>query len=514
MAPQPHLFSPTSPTAPQLASSPPQQQQPSIPSQLSMLQRQQPLLQQSQQEQLRLDQFQQDHQRQQHLVSMGTNVMFSTNNSNNNTVQQQQQQQQQSQQQAFAKPNWDILTGPNAIDNPMALQLGPDGPFVAHWDVSGLNLSSVRTRNSGIISAQHHASVLTQQRPAYLQSQHQHQHQQPQQVSIGYQDATQQARPQQDLMGANGHYLFNTSSPMPILSAPEMGMMSPQQSQNQYQQNQQHIASSPSHLQASCSPEMSIKASPIEPQLSWTWEEGISQQDDTYSTPAHAHLGFDGTRGDFAGAPKPLKVFTSSKKDDDGEFRKGQQFYLNIELNLEDRERFRYLRIPTENIVLPCRADGAGRIGLNTSGKRGAQAMMMPTSAQEEDVLSLKLTTFLESERERRIVVPCGRCKDKTPEILRFHPGVNGKPMIDENGMVGLRDGHVKLIASAWCASTSHHRGPGTKFSFKVELSGMTRHQPDPVLIYEGRSDEVEIYASHGRDKGTRLANKGLEKAS
>ncbi|KAG0200844.1 hypothetical protein BGX31_003965, partial [Mortierella sp. GBA43] len=209
---------------------------------------------------------------------------------------------------------------------------------------------------------------------------------------------------------------------------------------------------------------------------------------------------------------KQLKVFTSSKKDDDGEFRKGQQFYLNIQLSPEDRERYRFLRIPTENIVLPCRADGAGRISLNTSGKRGAQSMLVPTSAQEEDVLSLKLTTYLEPEH--RVVVPCGRCKDKTPEILRFHPGVNGKPMIDENGMVALRDGQVKLIASAWCASTSHHRGPGTKFSFKVELSAMTRHQSDPMPVYKGRSDEVEIYASHGRDKGTRLANKNVDKSS
>ncbi|ORZ11663.1 hypothetical protein BCR41DRAFT_107010 [Lobosporangium transversale] len=86
--------------------------------------------------------------------------------------------------------------------------------------------------------------------------------------------------------------------------------------------------------------------------------------------------------------------------------------------------------------------------------------------------------------------------------------------MIDENGMVALRDGHVKLIASAWCASTSHHRGPGTKFSFQVELTGMTRHQSEPLLIYEGSSDEVEIYASHGRDKGARIAIKNLEKAS
>jgi hypothetical protein len=122
----------------------------------------------------------------------------------------------------------------------------------------------------------------------------------------------------------------------------------------------------------------------------------------------------------------------------------------------------------------------------------------------------LKLTTFLEPEH--RVVVPCGRCKDKTPEILRFHPGVNGKPMIDENGMVTLRDGQVKLIASAWCASTSHHRGPGTKFSFQVELTSHARSEP--LLIYEGRSDEVEIYASHGRDKSARIANKNMDKAS
>lgn len=127
--------------------------------------------------------------------------------------------------------------------------------------------------------------------------------------------------------------------------------------------------------------------------------------------------------------------------------------------------------------------------------------MSIPTSAQEEDVLSLKLTTYLEPEH--RPVVPCGRCRDKTPEILRFHPGVNGKPMIDENGMVTLRNGQIKLIASAWCASTSHHRGPGTKFSFEIELTSMS-YQAEPILVYRGSSDLVEIYASHGRDKGSR----------
>jgi len=164
--------------------------------------------------------------------------------------------------------------------------------------------------------------------------------------------------------------------------------------------------------------------------------------------------------------------------------------------------------------VLPCRADTTtGRIALNASGKRSAETMSMPTSAQEEDVLSLKLTTFLEPEH--RPVVPCGRCKDKTPEILRFHPGVNGKPMIDENGMVALRNGQVKLIASAWCASTSHHRGPGTKFSFDIELTSMAvPHHSGATLVYQGRSDEVEIYASHGRDKGSRSMAKHADKSS
>jgi hypothetical protein len=210
---------------------------------------------------------------------------------------------------------------------------------------------------------------------------------------------------------------------------------------------------------------------------------------------------------------KHLKVFTSSKKDDDGEFRKGQQFYLNVHLKEEDRERYRYLRIPTENIVLPCKADSTGRITLNASGKRSAETMSAPTSAQEEDVLCLKLTTFLEPEH--RPVVPCGRCKDKTPEILRFHPGVNGKPMIDENGMVTLRNGQIKLIASAWCASTSHHRGPGTKFSFEIELTSMSQaNHAGPLLVYQGRSDEVEIYASHGRDKGSRSMSKHIDSKS
>ncbi|KAG0055696.1 hypothetical protein BGZ83_007703 [Gryganskiella cystojenkinii] len=372
-----------------------------------------------------------------------------------------------------------------------------------------------------------------QPQPQRQQQQQQRQQQQDlqQQTSHGYhrqrqallQTSHQQAQsspphhpPPQQQQQQNA-YIFSGQAAVPSL---DMNLSAAQHNQQQQQHNRQHNAStSPvaiqsQYLQPSCSPEMPIKASPVEQQLSWaSWEETGTSQEDSYNTPAHTNNSYDdSTRDDVAEftGTKALKVFTSSKKDDDGEFRKGQQFYLNVHLNAEDRERYRFLRIPTENIVLPCRADSTGKISLNASGKRGADSMSIPTSAQEDDVLALKLTTFLEPEH--RVVVPCGRCKDKTPEILRFHPGVNGKPMIDENGMVTLRDGQVKLIASAWCASTSHHRGPGTKFSFQVELTSHSR--AEPLLIYEGRSDEVEIYASHGRDKSSRIANKNMEKAS
>ncbi|KAF9354500.1 hypothetical protein BGX26_007675 [Mortierella sp. AD094] len=547
MAPQLHQFTPNDP---QFASSPPQQQQQQLQQsitsqqQQTLYQRQQLLQQQQQQQQqpqnnqqdqqLRLQQFQQEQQRQQ-LASMNNNVIFNNNNNNNNQSNnniQQPLQQQQSYNTYPTNKNWDILTGPNTIDNPMSIQIGPDGSLMApRWDTYGLNnLPPVqiapRAKNINVVprtaieyaSQQHPSMVLPRQ--VYLQSQQQqngfplapqeaaqHQHEQQQQQQ-------QQQRSQQGFVN-NGQFLINTP-PGSTLSPSDMAVFSsPQPNQHPQQHPSSSPVAIPGYMQTSCSPEMPIKASPVEQQLSWTsWEEAISQQEDTYATPARTHTSFDeGSREEAESAgTKHLKVFTSSKKDDDGEFRKGQQFYLNIQLNQEDSERYRYLRIPTENIVLPCKADSVGRIGLNTSGKRGAQAMCMPTSAQEEDVLALKLTTFLEPEH--RVVVPCGRCKDKTPEILRFHPGVNGKPMIDENGMVSLRNGHVKLIASAWCASTSHHRGPGTKFSFNVQLSGMNRYQTEPTLVYEGRSDEVEIYASHGRDKGTRIANKNLDKAS
>ncbi|KAG0024735.1 hypothetical protein BGZ80_008893 [Entomortierella chlamydospora] len=501
MAPQLHQFAPNDP---QFASSPPQQQQQlqqSITSQQqqqqqTLYQRQQQLLQQQQQpqnnqqdQQLRLQQLQQEQQRQQ-LASLNNNVIFN-NNSNNNNIQPPLQQQQPYNTYP-ANKNWDILTGPNAIDNPMSMQLGPDGSLLApRWDTYGLNnLPPVqiapRAKNITVIprtaieyaSQQHSSMGLPRQ--VYLQPQQQ---QQQNGLPLAPQEAAQQQQQQQQQRSQqgfvnNGQYLIN-SPPGSTLPPSDMVMFSSSQPN-------QHTSSSPvaasGYMQTSCSPEMPIKASPVEQQLSWTsWEEAISQQEDTYATPARTHTSFDeGSREEAESVgTKNLKVFTSSKKDDDGEFRKGQH---------------------------------TGRIGLNTSGKRSAQVMCMPTSVQEEDVLALKLTTFLEPEH--RVVVPCGRCKDKTPEILRFHPGVNGKPMIDENGMVSLRNGHVKLIASAWCASTSHHRGPGTKFSFNVQLSSMSRYQVEPILVYEGRSDEVEIYASHGRDKGTRIANKNLEKAS
>ncbi|KAG0333272.1 hypothetical protein BG000_009307 [Podila horticola] len=440
--------------------------------------------------------------------------IFTSLPSQQSTSQQQQQQQYNTTNTYPAKQNWDILTGPNAIDDPLAL-ISPDGSLIQmpRWDSYDLgNLPPVqiapRAKNLPVAPLARAPEYMTAQHPS-MRHNYMPQQQQQQQNMLQHQQLV------------HNEYLLDTPSPVPTMSSLDISVQQQHQQQLQQQQQQQQIQMSsppgnvPEYLQSSCSPEMPIKASPVEHQLSWaSWDESSPPHNDdiAYATPAHTHTSFDeGSREDvdFTNT-KHLKVFTSSKKDDDGEFRKGQQFYLNIHLNPEDQERFRYLRIPAENIVLPCKADSAGRIGLNPSGKRSADAMSLPTSAQEEDVLSLKLTTFLEPEH--RMVVPCGRCKDKTPEILRFHPGVNGKPMIDENGMVTLRDGQVKLIASAWCASTSHHRGPGTKFSFQVELTSMTQYQ-EPVLVYEGRSDEVEIYASHGRDKGTRIANKS-EKAS
>ncbi|KAF9912703.1 hypothetical protein EC991_009439 [Linnemannia zychae] len=547
VAPPHHHFVPSN-NGPLSAASSSNQQQHSQPqqipqSQLSIMQRQHIL---GPQDPLMLEPFHQDiqhrrqQQQQQQQQQLASSAPFSNNTSNVNNAQQQQQQQQQAYASVPNKQNWDILTGPNAIDHSMTLQIGSDGSLLGpRWDTYDLgNLPPVqiapRAKNISLVprpavdfdGLTPHTSLMMQ-RPLYFPSPGQGQQPQQQQPQPQQQQHRQQSRPQQELLAVNGN-IFTSSSTVPTIS--DMGVLQQQQQHHnsQQQQQQKQMNASPAamsgYLQTSCSPEMPIKASPVEQQLSWTsWEDTPTQQqqqqqqpqhEDIYATPCRTHTSFDdGPREDivFSGT-KTLEVFTSSKKDDNGEFRKGQQFYLNIQLNKEDRERYRYLRIPTENIVLPCRADAAGRIGLNASGKRSADAMSAPTSMMEEDVLALKLTTYLEPEH--RVVVPCGRCKDKTPEILRFHPGVNGKPMIDENGMVALRDGHVKLIASAWCASTSHHRGPGTKFSFNVELSSHNHYQAEPLLIYEGRSDEVEIYASHGRDKGARLASKLNEKAS
>ncbi|KAG9322046.1 hypothetical protein KVV02_006064 [Mortierella alpina] len=426
-----------------------------------------------------------------------------------------------------------ILTSQSGAseNSPMALSIGPDGammPLMPRWnsyDLNGLppsqqHLVQPAKPIENMPQAEFNAQQLLQRQyctqPQGLQGPPVQESSNLQQSAQQVYQQQQQRQQQQQQQQQHPHdifandYLFDAPSPVPTMSSLDIGLAgaAPQQL---------HASPSPLHIpeygQSSCSPDMPIKTSPVDQSITWApWGDSAVHTDDqaVYATPAHTHTSFDeGSRddADFNGT-KHLKVFTSSKKDDDGEFRKGQQFYLNVQLKEEDRERFRFLRIPSENIVLPCRADSTGRIGLNASGKRGAEMMSAPTSAQEEDVLSLKLTTFLEPEH--RAVVPCGRCKDKTPEILRFHPGVNGKPMIDENGMVTLRNGHVKLIASAWCASTSHHRGPGTKFSFEIELTSMAHlnGHAEPLLVYQGRSDEVEIYASHGRDKGTRTASK------
>lgn len=139
----------------------------------------------------------------------------------------------------------------------MALQIGPDGSLVApHWDVYDIgNLPPVqiapRAKNINVISPQQHSTLMTQ-RQAFMQQQQQQQQPQQQGLPVAYQDAAQ----------PSSQYLFGASSSMPTISAPDMGMVSPP--------HQSQTASSPGHLQASCSPEMSIKTSPIEPQLSWS----------------------------------------------------------------------------------------------------------------------------------------------------------------------------------------------------------------------------------------------------
>ncbi|KAG0263808.1 hypothetical protein BG011_008008 [Mortierella polycephala] len=516
--------------------------------QLTLLQQQQQQQQhQQQQQQLRLERFQQEQQQQLAAVAAATMVPRAL------PTQQQQSQQSfsgsnpshilsPSSAQTY-KQSWDsnstILPSQNKQENASSVacmglsSIGPDVPLASmmpRWDSYDLSslpptkqqhqLEGPRTVPEFIPQPHHPAMVLAQQqqqqRPYYSPTQGLQGLQSPESSNLplsAQHQYSQQLQQHQDLFA--NEYLFDAPSPVPSMPSLDMGVPGVPS----------HLHASPpplnipEYIHTSCSPDMPIKTSPIDNPLVWAWGEVAVHPDEqaVYNTPARTNTSFDeGSRDDVEPTgPKHLKVFTSSKKDDDGEFRKGQQFYLNLQLKEEDRERFRYIRIPTQNIVLPCRADSTGRVGLNASGKRGADMISTPTSAQEEDVLSLKLTTYLEPEH--RPVVPCGRCKDKTPEILRFHPGVNGKPMIDENGMVALRNGQIKLIASAWCASTSHHRGPGTKFSFEIELSSMAQQRypgTEPQLVYHGSSDEVEIYASHGRDKSTRAASKNTEKKS
>jgi len=302
MAPQSHLFSPTSPTAPQLASSPPQQQQ----AHQAMIQQQLLQQQQQQQQQQRLGQLHQDPRQQ--LASMGTNVVL------NNPAQQQQllQQQQQQQHQALgpqtSKQSWDMMTGANVMGDPMTLQIGPNGSLVTpQWgDVYGLgNLPPVhlaRAKNINVVvSAQQQQQQHLMTQRAFLQSQQQP----PQQQGLSSYQNTVQPRSQEDVMAVNGQYLFSTPSSMPTISAPEMGMMSPQH------QNHQH-ATSPGHLQASCSPEMSIKTSPIEPQLSWSKSSICSVHPHPLtppSLPSHLHI-----LGPFYCLA--LNLFTRTKKTD------------------------------------------------------------------------------------------------------------------------------------------------------------------------------------------------------
>ncbi|KAF9302894.1 hypothetical protein BGZ91_009223, partial [Linnemannia elongata] len=308
-------------------------------------------------------------------------------------------------------------------DSQVALSIGPDGNLVSvmpRWD--GYDLSSLppaqlvsRPNNTKVLTQQQqqqqqqqqdilprggvaefgqqpHPSVMVQQQRQYFtqgqgpqqqQQQQPHPHQQ-HQKQLSYQEQQQPIySPGQELFAND--YLFDAPSPVPTMSSLDMGIpivpsqqQQQQQSQSQPQQLQQlHASPSPLHvpeyIKTSCSPEMPIKASPVD-QLAWApWEDLAAHPDDqvTYATPAHTHTSFDDNprdEADYQGT-KHLKVFTSSKKDDDGEFRKGQQFYLNVHLSEEDRMRYRYIRIPSENIVLPCRADSTGRIGfgLNAS---------------------------------------------------------------------------------------------------------------------------------------------------
>ncbi|KAG0276305.1 hypothetical protein BGZ97_010106, partial [Linnemannia gamsii] len=191
-----------------------------------------------------------------------------------------------------------------------------------------------------------------------MHQQQQHPPHPQQQKQLSYQEQPMYPSGQQQELFAND-YLFDAPSPVPTMSSLDVGIpIVPSQQQQQQQQHSQsqpqpqqlqqlHASPSPLHvpdyIKTSCSPEMPIKASPVD-QLAWApWEDLAAHPDDqvTYATPAHTHTSFDDNPRDEADyhGTKHLKVFTSSKKDDDGEFRKGQQFYLNVHLSDEDSMR-------------------------------------------------------------------------------------------------------------------------------------------------------------------------------
>ncbi|KAK5799335.1 hypothetical protein F5H01DRAFT_111878 [Linnemannia elongata] len=255
----------------------------------------------------------------------------------------------------YSKNSWDstILASQSGHDDSqVALSIGPDGNLVSvmpRWD--GYDLSSLppaqlvsRPNNTKVLTQQQqqqqqqqqdilprggvaefgqqpHPSVMVQQQRQYFtqgqgpqqqqqqalqqQQQQPHPHQQ-HQKQLSYQEQQQPIySPGQELFAND--YLFDAPSPVPTMSSLDMGIpivpsqqQQQQQSQSQPQQLQQlHASPSPLHvpeyIKTSCSPEMPIKASPVD-QLAWApWEDLAAHPDDqvTYATPAHTHTSFD-----------------------------------------------------------------------------------------------------------------------------------------------------------------------------------------------------------------------------
>lgn len=228
----------------------------------------------------------------------------------------------------YSKNSWDstILASQSGHDDSqVALSIGPDGNLVSvmpRWD--GYDLSSLppaqlvsRPNNTKVLTQQQqqqqqqqdilprggvaefgqqpHPSVMVQQQRQYFtqgqgpqqqqqqalqqQQQQPHPHQQ-HQKQLSYQEQQQPMySPGQELFAND--YLFDAPSPVPTMSSLDMGIpivpsqqqQQQQQSQSQPQQLQQlHASPSPLHvpeyIKTSCSPEMPIKASPVD-QLAW-----------------------------------------------------------------------------------------------------------------------------------------------------------------------------------------------------------------------------------------------------